>query len=228
MVVRMGFLTRKQGLDRAAFAQHWQGGHGPIAAQFPGLRGYVQNLVTDDSQMGIDHRRGSWSVDGISQLWFDDLSSMNAAISAPVYAPALSDEEAFIGAISLVTCDTNVVKAPDETAPLIKRMSILTRPEHVTPAAFKKEWWGFHAEAVSKFPGLAGYRQNLVIARGRTPDAVPSADEQRIDGVVELFFRSVDDLKAAFASPAAVVSQTHAKDFISEITTFLVEPRRVV
>lgn len=228
MVVRMGFLTRKPGLSREAFARHWQGGHGPIAARFPGLRGYIQNLVTDDSQLGIDHRRGSWSVDGISQLWFDDLAGMNAAIGAAAYAPALSDEAAFIGAISLVACETNVVKAPDETLPLIKRMSILTRPAHVTPEAFKHEWWGFHADAVGKFPGLAGYRQNLVVARGRTADAVPTADELRIDGVVELFFHSVDGLKAAFVSPAATVSQAHAKDFISEITTFLVEPRRVV
>lgn len=228
MIVRMGFLTRKAGLSRAAFAQHWQGGHGPIAARFPGLRGYIQNLVVDDRQLAIAHRRGDWSIDGISQLWFDDLASMDAAIRAPNYAPALSDETAFIGDISLVACETNVVKAPEEGVPLIKRMSILTRPEGMTPETFKHEWWGFHAEAVSKFPGLAGYRQNLVVARGRTLDAVPTAAELRIDGVVELFFRSVADLEAAFASPAAVVSQGHARDFIAEITTFLVEPRRVV
>lgn len=228
MIVRMGFLTRKQGLTRDAFADHWRGGHGPIAARFPSLRGYVQNLVTDDSQLAIAHKRGDWSVDGISQLWFDDLDSMDRAIRAPGYAPALSDETAFIGDISLVACKTNVVKAPDKSLPLIKRMSILTRPPQMTAEAFQHEWWGFHAEAVSKFPNLAGYRQNLVVARGRTHDAAPSANELRIDGVVELFFRNVGDLKAAFASPAATVSQTHALQFIAEITTFLVEPRRVV
>jgi len=228
MIVRMGFLTRRAGLTREAFLRRWRGGHGPIAARFAGLRGYVQNAVADERQLAIAHRRGDWSIDGVSQLWFDDLDSMDAAIRAPDYAPARSDEAAFIGAISLVACRANVVKAPDETAPLVKRMSILTRKAGLDAADFEREWWGFHAEAVAKFPNLAGYRQNLVVARGRTSDAVPSAEEQRIDGVVELFFSSVADLEAAFASPAATVSQAHALTFISEITTFLVEPHRVV
>jgi uncharacterized protein (TIGR02118 family) len=228
MIVRMGWLTRKQGLSRTQFAEHWQRGHGPIAARFPGLKRYEQNVVTDDSQLGIKHARGAWSIDGISQLWFDDLATMNAAIGAPGYAPALSDETAFIGNISLVSCETQVVKAPDESTPLIKRMSILTRRADLTSADFKREWWGSHAGMVAKFPNLAGYKQNLVVARGRTPGATPTADENSIDGVVELWFRSVADLQTAFASPAAVVSQTHARDFISEITTFLVNPRRVI
>ena len=46
--------------------------------------------------------------------------------------------------------------------------------------------------------------------------------------VQPMWFRSREDLEAAFASPAAEVSQRHALDFIAEITTFLVDPRRVL
>jgi hypothetical protein len=46
--------------------------------------------------------------------------------------------------------------------------------------------------------------------------------------MVELWFRSVADVEAAFHSPAANVSQTHALSFIAEITTFLVETHEIV
>ena len=229
MVVRFGLLTRKPGMSPAEFSRHWHQSHGPMAATFPGLRGYTQNVVVDARQLAIDHARGGWSLDGLSQLWFDDLDAVHAAISSAGYAPALKDETDFIGAIKLVNCITNVVVPLLKTdGPLIKRMSLLTRRPDIDAERFKHEWWGFHAEAVKKFPGLVGYNQNLVVERGRLPSDGATYADVPVDGVVEMWFRTIADLEGAFASPAAVVSQTHAKDFISEITTFLVEPRRVV
>lgn len=229
MIVRMGLLTRRPGTSEASFREHWRKVHGPLAARLPGLRRYVQNHVTDRRQLAIDHARGTWSIDGISQLWFDSVEDMNRAVASEAYADVARDHVTFVGDTGLVTTVPNVVVPVDPSAgPLVKRMSILTRKPGLTPEAFRVEWWGFHAEAVKKFPNLMGYTQNLVVDRSAGLGAPSSYEALPIDGIVELWFRSVADIEAAFRSPAADVSQTHALSFISEITTFLVDVREVV
>lgn len=226
MICRIGLLTRRPDLTPDAFDTHWRERHGPLAARLPGLRRYVQNRVVDASQLAIDHARGDWSIDGFSQLWFDDLAAMHAAAKSPAFAPTVPDLDAFCATVKVVTCLPNIV-VPVAEGPLVKRMSLLTRRPDITAERFRAEWFGFHAEAVRAFPKLMGYTQNLVVERAVSlRDAAPHA-ALPVDGVVELWFRDVADIRAAFASPAATISQAHARDFIGTITTFLVTPQQV-
>lgn len=229
MIVRMGVLQRRPDMDFGAFRRHWREGHGPLAARLPGLRRYEQNPVIDRSQLAIDHARGGWDVDGFSALWFDDARVMRAAVASPEFAPTIPDVARFVGGIKLVVCEPNVVVpvARDEGPP-VKRMSILRRRPDIDPARFRREWFGFHAEAVSRFPGLAGYTRNLVLERDTDLWNPAPYEEVPIDGIVEMWFPSKAALEAAFHSRDAEVSQRHALDFIAEITTFLVEPHRVI
>ncbi|MBP0496165.1 EthD family reductase [Roseomonas indoligenes] len=225
MIVRMGLLERRPDVPPGEFSRIWREEHGPLAARLPGLRRYEQNLVTDRSQLAIDHARGGMSLDGLSQLRFDSRAAMDAAAASPEMAPIGPDNDRFAVLRGILVTEPNPV-VPVAEGPLIKRMSLLRRRPDIGADRFREEWFGFHAQAVRRFPALAGYTQNLVVARqaaGRSDyEAMP------VDGVVEMWFRSVDDLKAAFSSPAAGISQRHALDFIAEITTFLVEVRRVV
>ena len=230
MITRMGILTRRPDLTREQFRKHWLKVHGRLAARLPGLRRYHQNHVVDASQLAIDHARGAWEVDGFSQLWFDDVDAMRRAVESPERRPDLPDIANFCGDVKLVVCQPNVVvPVAADAGPLVKRMSILTRRPDITAERFRDEWFGFHAEAVRKFPNLIGYTQNLVIDREGADLTNPAPYEQvPIDGVVELWFRSVDDVRTAFSSSAAEVSQRHALDFIGTITTYLVETHVVV
>ena len=73
------------------------------------------------------------------------------------------------------------------------------------------------------------YIQSLVTDRdGADPGCSSPYEQVPIDGIVELWFRSVDDVRTAFGSPAAEVSQRHALDFIGTITTYLVETHVIV
>jgi uncharacterized protein (TIGR02118 family) len=229
MIVRMGLLTRKQGLSGEDFRSHWRNVHGPLAARLPGLKRYHQNHVVDSRQLAINHARGTWAIDGISELWFDSIDDMHRAISSEAYQDVAQDHERFVGDTGLIIAEQNIV-TPVETAarPLVKRMSILTRKSTLSPEQFKEEWWGFHAEAVKKFPNLMGYTQIFVTDRSIGGGRPASYETLPIDGMVELWFRSVADIEAAFRSSAANVSQTHALSFIAEITTFLVETHEVI
>lgn len=66
---------------------------------------------------------------------------------------------------------------------------------------FDEEWRLEHARLVKLVPGVRGYRQNVVVGR-------------EADG-------------RAFSTPEGVTLMQHATTFIDEITTFLVEPRRL-
>jgi uncharacterized protein (TIGR02118 family) len=230
MITRIGLLTRSPALTPQEFRRHWREVHGPLAARLPGLRRYHQNLVVDASQLAIDHARGSWEVDGFSQLSFDDVESMRRAVEASEFQPTVPDIPKFCSDIKVVTCQPNaVVPVAANAGPLVKRMSLLTRRPDITAERFRDEWFGFHAEAVKKFPNIMGYTQNLVIDRVAADLAGSASYEQApIDGIVELWFRSVEDVQAAFHSPAAEISQRHALDFIGTITTYLVETSVIV
>jgi len=79
MIVRMGLLQKKAGMEPAEFRSLCLNLHGPLAAKLPGLRRYRQNHIVDRQQRGISYARGAWDFDGISELWFDDLPSMQRA-----------------------------------------------------------------------------------------------------------------------------------------------------
>lgn len=228
MIVRVGLLKKRPDLDTEQFRRHWRDVHGPLAARMPGLRAYHQNHVVDKTQLAIDHARGGWDLDGISELWFDDRDSMIRAITSDAYKAVADDSPNCMAATSVIVAEQTVVVPHDKMNARIKRMSILERRSGLTPDDFRREWLDKHAAMVAKFPAIAGYTQNLVTEHGATPgidgdDGTPAAD-----GIVEMWFRNTADLTAAFRSPAAEVSQRHALHFLQNITTFLVDVHVVV
>lgn len=230
MSVRMGLLRKKPGWSLESFSSYWRDRHGPLAAQVPGLRGYWQNLVTERLQRGIDYPRGSWEFDGISQLWFDDTGHADAAMRAShVAASLVADEGRFLGGLHIVTAEQETVIQVNEQqrGKLLKRMSTLKRRPDIGEADFRREW-RVHADHVRRMPGVAGYRQNVIVARELAKGHPCGYDDLPLDGIVELWFEDAPTLEAAFASPAGRVTMDHARCFLQEITAFLVEERRIV
>lgn len=233
MIIRMGVIRKKDGLDVEAFRKHWREVHGPIAAAIPGLRRYQQNHVVDSGQRGIDYKRGNDEIDGFSQLWFDDLDSMQAALSSEVCRSLAKDEANFIGNLKLLMLEPNPIIVPPSDRPLIKRMSTLKRRADVSPEKFRHEWYEVHSMLVKRLPQVMGYTQNLVVGRnleksGKSGALDAAYEELPIDGIVELWFNDTKSIEEAFRSDAGRTLMTHATEFIDEISTFLVEPHRVV
>jgi uncharacterized protein (TIGR02118 family) len=223
----MGILRKKSELSSSDFRRYWREVHGPLAAKLPGLRRYHQNHVVDREQRGIDYPRGSYDCDGIAELWFDDVPSMNQAFSSKEGKQIVADEVNFIGGIATIIGVQHIVIPEASNDRLIKRMSTLRRRSDLSSEIFKSEWFDVHSILVKRLPQVKGYTQNLVL--GRTKDNEPASYEGlSIDGIVELWFDDVERLKEGFTSPAGTTLMTHAKEFISEISTFLVEVEQVV
>jgi uncharacterized protein (TIGR02118 family) len=231
MKVRMGLLRKKAEWSTQQFNAHWRDKHGPLAARAPNLREYWQNLVTDRLQRGIEFARGPWDFDGFSQLYFDEMSQADHAFArSEVAAELVADERRFLGDLHIVTTEQHVVAPlPDvaKRAALLKRISTLKRHPDISEDDFRREWV-VHRDLVRKMPGVAAYRQNVVIGRERIKGQPCGYDQLPIDGIVELWFEDTATLAAAFASPAGRVTMQHALTFLAEITAFVVEERRMV
>lgn len=228
MIVRSGLLRKKPEWRTEDFRRHWRDHHGALAAKLPGLRRYEQNHVVDSVQRGFTFPRGPEQLDGFSMLWFDSVDAMREAIATPEGRALVADEQHFIGDLRIVTIDPVEVIAPAAGRPLLKRMSLLRRRPEVSPEVFLHEWREEHARLVRRVQGVRGYRQDLVTGR-EVPKGHPVGYEGLpVDGIVELWFDDVAAIDAAFGSPQGQTLMMHAREFIGEITTFLVETHVVV
>jgi uncharacterized protein (TIGR02118 family) len=171
-----------------------------LAAKLPGLCRYHQNYVVDREQRGIQYARGAYEFDGIAELWFEDLPSMNEAFASEEAQRTLADEGNFVASIAAITAVQHVVIPDASDLPLIKRMSTLRRKPDISSELFKSEWFDIHSVLVRRLAQVKGYTQNLVF--DRTDSGRPAPYERlSIDGIVELWFEHVESLNEGFTSP---------------------------
>jgi uncharacterized protein (TIGR02118 family) len=91
-VKNVEFVTRQSGLDVDAFQRYWREVHGPIAAQIPMIRRYVQSHARRSSY----DRGRSPAYDGVAITWFDDTRAMRASAATAQYARVRADEPNFL------------------------------------------------------------------------------------------------------------------------------------
>jgi len=230
VIARFGLLRGRTDISSEQFSAHWLESHGPIAAQFPGLKKYYQHIVTDKAQFGIDHQRGPMDLDGMSELHFENAQVMHDAIQSSSFSGALKDEDAFLEDVKIVICEKHdVVPLNIGDGPFIKRMTLLKRLPEISDEDFKREWLETHADWVRQWPNVLGYTQNLVIdryAQSRTESA--AYDEVPVDGIVEFWFRNEEEAAQIYQSDIVTQTQQHALDFLDEITPFFVTTRTIV
>jgi uncharacterized protein (TIGR02118 family) len=98
MIKVLGLLTRKAGTTHEEFVRHWYDIHAPLAHAVPGIRRYVQSHITD-TRTRPDVPETNVEVDGIAELWYDDLESLQRAAATPEMKRLTDDGALFIGQI---------------------------------------------------------------------------------------------------------------------------------
>jgi uncharacterized protein (TIGR02118 family) len=86
------FVTRKPGLGVHDFQRYWREVHGPLAAQIPMIRRYVQS----HTRAAAYERGRTPAYDGVAITWFDDTRVMRASAGTAQYARVRADEPNFI------------------------------------------------------------------------------------------------------------------------------------
>ena len=89
MIKFVGVVWRKPDLSREDFLHHWQTNHAEVVKKLPGLRKYVQGpAVTRAGREPV--------IDGIAELWFDDVEALREAWRSPEGQAVREDEKRFI------------------------------------------------------------------------------------------------------------------------------------
>jgi uncharacterized protein (TIGR02118 family) len=86
-------ISRKEGMSVEEFSRYWEQVHGPIGRRIPGLRRLVQSHP-------VQHPDGlpPADFDGMAELWFDDLESLERARRSQEWNASTADEANFIDA----------------------------------------------------------------------------------------------------------------------------------
>ncbi len=84
-------IARRPGMSVDEFSRYWHEVHGPIGRRIPGLRRLVQSHP-------IPHAAGESAppFDGMAELWFDDLATLDAARRSPEWRASSQDEANFV------------------------------------------------------------------------------------------------------------------------------------
>ncbi len=77
MVKAIFIVSKLPGLTLSEFLERWEHVQGPLTAQTPGLRRYVQNHAIPASYASGRHTHDGWS-----ELWFDDLDALRDAVAS--------------------------------------------------------------------------------------------------------------------------------------------------
>jgi len=108
MIKSLSLLTRKAGISHDEFTRHWVDIHAPMARAVPGLRRYVlTHVLAERTRPDIERIDGD--VDGIAELWYDDLEAMQMANASEEAARLHADGATFIGRIKMFTTRETVV-----------------------------------------------------------------------------------------------------------------------
>ncbi|AWB33157.1 EthD domain-containing protein [Orrella marina] len=107
----------------------------------------------------------------------------------------------------------------------IYRSALISRKASLSEAAFKSHWIEVHGELARKLPGLLHYRQNHILDRVYEAPAFPL---QRIDGISQLAFQSIEAMERSDASQAYALTKEDIPKFQGEITILVLKAFELV
>lgn len=105
MVKFVGMIQKKDGLTMEEFERYWQEVHVPIMLKTPGVIKYRINIVDKENSMNPE-----FPYDGFSEVWFEDLESMNRCLASPEFDEIRRDVPNFQRHIERIVLHEHVIK----------------------------------------------------------------------------------------------------------------------
>lgn len=109
---------------------------------------------------------------------------------------------------------------------MIRRVSLLSRKPELTHEEFVDHWENVHGPLALKVPGIRRYVQSHIIDEHFRDDIPGQVDE--VDGIAELWYDSMEDLKRSSATPEAKALYADGALIIGKIRTFIIEEKTII
>ena len=98
MIKRVTVVQARSGADRADVLRYWKEVHGPLIAEVPGVKRYVQNHCIESAQ---GHAEPPFL--GIGEVWFESREEANRTLATPEWNTAMADAATFMDMDRVVT-----------------------------------------------------------------------------------------------------------------------------
>jgi uncharacterized protein (TIGR02118 family) len=219
------FLKRGGDLSRSGFEERWLGVHAPLAARFPGLRGYT---------LGFSIETGEPRADGLAQLWFDSPEACQASYATDIGRNGSADANAYVTRRQHILASEEFLTsgARERTMPCRLVLAVKRRDGESRPV-FLGWLRQFAARDIARLYPTHPVRLSIdetgqLLNSGTSGELVLIEAEGVFDGLVEIAFGSADALEAGAATfRASRVSQALA-DHVSGLEELLLREEVVV
>lgn len=215
MIIRSGLIRNRDGVEFESFTEHWRNVHAPLVVKIDGLRAYSQNHIVE--RRPVKAASGLHRVDGVSQLYFDDVTSMKISMASIEQEACIVDLRGFLSDVTLLIQQAGEVRivGGDTDCP-VKLLYLL----HCDLSDAD--------QLVTQIRAALGgdtnwkYRINPIIERDIVVDKSISAGEQIVDFVMEFWTQSPEHAETI----ADLIEESKAIEIISglRVEEFVVLP----
>lgn len=194
MIKLVTILKGSAALTRAEFETRWHDVHAPIAAKFPGLRGYM---------LSFSIAEGDPEAEGVAQLWFDSREAAQAAYGSDIGRDGSADANAYLSRREQLLASEQWLKKSVSLAERpYKVMFAIKRPPGETRADFVTRWLALDTEAIASVTSsdmirLAVDEAGQLLNSGTSGTLDLLDAEGAFDGLLETWFATPEDAKAA-------------------------------
>ena len=175
---------RRQGESREAFKQRWLAEHA--------ARKCVITLATGEVALGGAESQ----FDGMSAEYFPSADAARAA------AAKLSGE-------IVLACDEHLMSEKPQPVANIKIIRTVYRRHDLTHAQFKDYWLKNHSKLEDRVIAESPVQRIVATFAILEPGKDPA-----IDGMVELYFKNAEDIRAMFAGPIPAMMRKDEENFV--------------
>lgn len=205
MLKQVTIFKKRADLSADTFEEHWRTRHADVVCELPGLRRYVQN-----------HRvaAAGAQVDGIAEVWFDDIGAMRANVGHPALDAIRADERNFIDVDTMEAIIAEPAIVIDGEAGGAKLIVLVKRNPAVPPERFHRAWRdevGGAMTALADEPHApTRYEQDHTRAGGYRNGREPA-----FDGTASLWFPDQNAAGAFFTSPGFATVAAIERDLMN-------------
>lgn len=179
------FQKRVPELSRPEFEERWRTIHGPMAAVFPGLRGYMLGFSLDE---------GEPEADGVAQLWFDSREACQASYASEIGRKGSADASAWLARREhLLASERWLKRTASLHATPFKVLMCIKRKAGEPRTGFLESVCEVATASLCEFTGAAQARLSLddagLLLNSRVAgDLTLIAGEPPYDALIELWF----------------------------------------
>lgn len=201
-------IKRKPGMAVEEFQHYWKHAHGPLVAQRPEVRRYVQSAALLQG-----YRKGDLLFDGIDEIWYESEADFQAYSAAAATGPIAEDERHFMDRSRTVVMPVDVHVMKDGAIPpdAVKNIEFVNRRADVPLDRFRQHWREIHGPLASKIPVMHRYEQNHLRMQAYDASTPP-----RYDGLAITWFASTADMKKGTATPEYIATRADEPNFLPD------------